>query len=119
MSINSGFGLADDPIVKAKTRISETAEAVSKQSRELADIIETVGAGWTGVGANAFKGAQIMINEDHDRIRTLLGILHNAVAQTKNLSNAQDDEVLQAFRKLGADTGPAAAPSNTSGLNGV
>ncbi|MER8095414.1 WXG100 family type VII secretion target [Streptomyces goshikiensis] len=120
MSINSGFGLADDPIVNAKIKISETAEAVSKQSRELADIIETVSAGWTGVGANAFKGAQIMINEDHDRIRTLLGVLHNAVAQTKNLSNAQDEEVLQAFRKLGSDSGPAAAPpANTSGLNGV
>ncbi|GHD55683.1 MULTISPECIES: WXG100 family type VII secretion target [Streptomyces] len=120
MSINSGFGLADDPIVKAKTRISDTAEAVSKQARELADIIETVSAGWTGVGADAFKSAQIMINSDHDRIRTLLGVLHNAVAQTKNLSNAQDDEVLQAFRKLGSDTGQAGAPpANTSGLNGV
>ena len=47
-----GFGLADDPIVQAKNKIIETAEQVSKQSRELADILATVSAGWTGVGAS-------------------------------------------------------------------
>ncbi|MCJ1679975.1 hypothetical protein MTF65_22040 [Streptomyces sp. APSN-46.1] len=117
MSINDNFGLADDPIVKAKTRVSETADAVSKQSRELADIIETVAAGWTGVGADGFKRAQILINTDHDRIRTLLGVVHNAVSGTKNLSNAQDDEVRQAFSRIAADSGQP--PANTSGLNGV
>lgn len=107
-----GFGLADDPIVKAKNKITETAGQVSKQSRELADIIATVAAGWTGVGASGFVSAQNLINEDHDQIRRLLSVLENAVGQTKNLSNANDDEVLAAFNA-------AKGSSNTSGLNGV
>ncbi|MDQ1007965.1 uncharacterized protein YukE [Streptomyces sp. V4I23] len=107
-----GFGLADDPIVKAKNKINQTAGEVTKQARELADIIATVSAGWTGVGASGFVSAQNLINEDHDAIRRLLNILHNAVGETKNLSNANDDEVLAAFNA-------AKAQSNTSGLNGV
>jgi uncharacterized protein YukE len=107
-----GFGLADDPIVKAKNKITQTAGEVSKQSRELADIIATVAAGWTGVGASGFVSAQNLINEDHDHIRRLLNVLQNAVGETKNLSNANDDEVLAAFNAAKAST-------NNSGLNGV
>ncbi|MGW6984272.1 WXG100 family type VII secretion target [Streptomyces sp. NPDC054932] len=99
MSTNT-FGLSDDPVVQAKNKISETAEAVTKQARELADIIATVSAGWTGVGAKGFVDAQTAVNTDHDEIRRLLGVLHNAVAQTKNLTNAQDDEVRTAFRSI-------------------
>ncbi|MEU7062940.1 hypothetical protein ACIA6C_04945 [Streptomyces sp. NPDC051578] len=106
--MTSNFGLADDPVVKAANRISETAEAVSRQSRELADIIATVSAGWTGVGAGGFVKAQEDINIDHDKIRRLLGVLHHAVSETKNLSNAQDEDVRQAF-----------AAANKSGLNGL
>ncbi|MFC9249292.1 hypothetical protein ACTU45_17005 [Streptomyces sp. 24-1644] len=110
-----GFGLADDPIVQAKNKIIDTAEAVSKQARELADILATVSAGWTGVGASGFSSAQIVINEDHDEIRRLLNVLLNAVSQTKNLSNANDDEVRAAFNAVKAP----ASSGNTSGLNGV
>ncbi|MGZ9933741.1 WXG100 family type VII secretion target [Streptomyces sp. NC-S4] len=99
MSTNT-FGLADDPVVQAKNKIEETAEAVTKQARELADILATVSAGWTGVGAQGFIDAQTAVNTDHDEIRRLLGVLHNAVAQTKNLTNAQDDEVRTAFRSI-------------------
>ncbi|WP_329198806.1 MULTISPECIES: WXG100 family type VII secretion target [unclassified Streptomyces] len=106
--MTSNFGLADDPVVKAANRISETAEAVSRQSRELADIIATVSAGWTGVGAGGFVKAQEDINTDHDKIRRLLGVLHHAVSETKNLSNAQDEDVRQAF-----------AAANKSGLNNL
>ncbi|GAA0326957.1 hypothetical protein GCM10010302_77520 [Streptomyces polychromogenes] len=91
------FGLADDPVVKAARKISETADAVSSQSRELADILATVGAGWTGAGADGFTRAQTDLNLDHDEIRRLLGVLHEAVTQTKNLTNAQDEEVRAAF----------------------
>ncbi|MCX4716354.1 hypothetical protein ACFWB2_34240 [Streptomyces virginiae] len=98
MSTNT-FGLADDPVIKAKTKIEETGTAVSKQARELADILATVSAGWTGVGAEGFKRAQVMLNEDHDEIRRLLRVLHHAVSETKNLTNAQDDEVQAAFRQ--------------------
>ncbi|WP_411107640.1 WXG100 family type VII secretion target [Streptomyces sp. cmx-4-9] len=113
MSTNT-FGLADDPVVQAKNKISETATAVSKQARELADILATVSAGWTGVGASGFQDAQRVINEDHDDIRRLLGILHNAVSKTKNLSNAQDDDVRAAFNAVRNDS-----PGNTSGLNAL
>ncbi|MFD3548956.1 WXG100 family type VII secretion target [Streptomyces sp. NPDC058655] len=111
--MSNNFGLADDPIVKAKNKISETGNAVTTQARELADILATVGAGWTGVGASGFVTAQTVVNEDHDQIRRLLQVLHNAVAQTKNLSNAQDDDVRAAFRAV------QAGPGNTSGLNGI
>ena len=110
-----GFGLADDPIVQAKNKIIETAEQVSKQSRELADILATVSAGWTGVGASGFTSAQIVINEDHDEIRRLLNVLLNAVGQTKNLSNANDEEVHAAFNAVKEP----ASSGNTSGLNGI
>lgn len=113
--MSDNFGLADDPVVRAKNSISETANAVTRQSRELADIIATVSAGWTGVGASGFITAQSVVNEDHDKIRQLLGVLHNAVSQTKNLSNAQDDEVRAAFNSVKSMT----APSNTSGLNAI
>lgn len=111
----AGFGLADDPITQAKNKIIETAEAVTKQSRELADILATVSAGWTGVGASGFASAQITINEDHDEIRRLLGVLLNGVSQTKNLSNANDDEVRAAFNAVKG----SGASGNTSGLNGI
>ncbi|GGZ78774.1 WXG100 family type VII secretion target [Streptomyces subrutilus] len=111
--MSNNFGLADDPVVQAKNKISETADAVTTQARELADILATVSAGWTGVGASGFVSAQTTVNEDHDQIRRLLGVLHNAVAQTKNLSNAQDDDVRAAFKAV-----PSAA-GNTSGLNGI
>ncbi|MFD7431459.1 hypothetical protein [Streptomyces sp. NPDC059814] len=110
-----GFGLADDPIVQAKNKIINTAEAVSRQSRELADILATAGAGWTGAGASGFTSAQLVINEDHDGIRRLLTVLHHAVATTKNLSNANDEEVRAAF---GSVREPAAA-ATASGLNGL
>ncbi|MEU8505380.1 hypothetical protein AB0C40_11775 [Streptomyces brevispora] len=110
-----GFGLADDPIVQAKTKIINTAEAVSRQSRELADILATAGAGWTGAGASGFTSAQLVINEDHDGIRRLLNVLHHAVGTTKNLSNANDEEIRAAFHSVKEP----AAPANTSGLNGV
>ncbi|MEU9377631.1 hypothetical protein AB0D94_28195 [Streptomyces sp. NPDC048255] len=110
----NNFGLADDPVVQAKNKISETANAVTRQSRELADILATVSAGWTGVGASGFVSAQTTVNEDHDAIRQLLGILHNAVSQTKNLSNAQDDEVRAAFNAVKANAG-----GNGSGLNAI
>ncbi|MFE7710372.1 hypothetical protein ACFU6I_32335 [Streptomyces sp. NPDC057486] len=112
---SGGFGLADDPITQAKNKIIETAGAVSRQSRELANILETAAVGWTGVGASGFTSAQIMINEDHDQIRRMLNVLLNAVGETKNLSNANDEEVRAAF---GAVKGQA-SPVNTSGLNGV
>ncbi|AEN12723.1 MULTISPECIES: hypothetical protein [unclassified Streptomyces] len=111
----SGFGLADDPIVQAKNKIIQTAEAVSKQSRELADILATASAGWTGVGASGFTKAQIALNEDHDEIRRKLRILLEGVSQTKNLSNANDDDVRAAF----ASIQPMASGSNTSGLNNL
>ncbi|MCX4673867.1 MULTISPECIES: WXG100 family type VII secretion target [unclassified Streptomyces] len=111
----AGFGLADDPIIQAKNKIVDTADAVSKQARELADILATVSAGWTGVGASGFTTAQVTINEDHDEIRRLLQVLLNAVGQTKNLSNANDDEVRAAFNAVKE----SASSSNTSGLNGV
>lgn len=38
----------------------------------------------------------------------LLGVLHHAVSETKNLSNAQDEDVRQAF-----------AAANKSGLNNL
>ncbi|ORT54386.1 hypothetical protein [Streptomyces sp. CB03238] len=93
-----GFGLVDDPVIKAKNKIMETGNEVSKQARELANIIETARAGWTGVGADGFRRAQIQLNEDHDRIRRLLGVLLNAVGETKNLSNANDVEVQASFK---------------------
>jgi uncharacterized protein YukE len=111
----AGFGLADDPIVQAKNKIIETADAVSRQSRELADILATVSAGWTGVGASGFASAQIVINEDHDEIRRLLGVLLEGVSSTKNLSNANDEEVRAAFNAVKE----SASSGNTSGLNGV
>ncbi|MFE2167179.1 WXG100 family type VII secretion target [Streptomyces sp. NPDC059447] len=111
--MSNNFGLADDPIVQAKNKISETADAVTTQARELADILATVSAGWTGVGAQGFVNAQTVVNEDHDQIRRLLGVLHNAVAQTKNLSNAQDDDVRAAFNAVQSNAG------NTSGLNSI
>lgn len=110
MSTNT-FGLADDPVVQAKSKIEETANAVTRQARELADILATVSAAWTGVGASGFMSAQSMVNDDHDEIRRLLGVLHNAVAQTKNLSNAQDDDVRAAFRAVQLLPVPAAAPT--------
>ncbi|MCX4806117.1 WXG100 family type VII secretion target [Streptomyces sp. NPDC058682] len=112
MSTNT-FGLADDPVVQAKNKIEQTANAVTTQARELADILATVSAGWTGVGASGFTAAQTMVNDDHDEIRRMLGVLHNAVAQTKNLSNAQDDEVRAAFKAVQSQSG------NSSGLNSV
>ncbi|AXE23263.1 hypothetical protein C0216_07170 [Streptomyces globosus] len=114
--MSNNFGLADDPIVQAKNKIETTANAVTTQARELADILATVSAGWTGVGASGFVSAQKMVNEDHDEIRRLLGVLHNAVAQTKNLSNAQDDDVRAAFKAVQASAGQG---GNSSGLNGI
>ncbi|MFD8982944.1 WXG100 family type VII secretion target [Streptomyces sp. NPDC059564] len=111
--MTNNFGLADDPVVKATNRISETANAVTTQARELADILATVSAGWTGVGAEGFKKAQSDLNIDHDEIRRLLGVLHNAVSQTKNLTNAQDDEVRAAFNSIGGSGG------GRSGLDGI
>lgn len=99
------FGLADDPVVKAADRISRTADAVTSQARELADILATAGAGWTGVGAGGFTRAQSDLNLDHDEIRRLLGVLHHAVSQTKSLTNAQDEEVRAAFTSVGAGPG--------------
>ncbi|MGW2274960.1 WXG100 family type VII secretion target [Streptomyces yangpuensis] len=118
MSTNT-FGLADDPVVQAKNKIQETGTAVSKQARELADIIATVSAGWTGVGASGFVKAQTTLNDSHDEIRRLLNVLHNAVAQTKNLSNAQDDEVLAAFNQAVQAQSAAPAPGPRSALEGV
>ncbi|MEU9420804.1 WXG100 family type VII secretion target [Streptomyces sp. NPDC051000] len=106
--MTNNFGLADDPVVKAANKISETAQAVTTQSRELADIVATVSAGWTGVGAGGFAKAQEDINIDHDKIRRLLGVLHHAISQTKNLSNAQDEDVRATF-----------AAANKSGLNNI
>ncbi|MEU8622734.1 hypothetical protein [Streptomyces sp. NPDC048623] len=97
MSTPGGFGLADDPITQAKNKIMDTGEKVTKQARELANILETCSAGWTGVGAAGFKTAQTNLNEDHDVIRRLLNVLLNAVAETKNLSNANDDDVRATF----------------------
>jgi uncharacterized protein YukE len=113
--MSNNFGLADDPVVQAKNKIETTAHAVTTQARELADILATVSAGWTGVGAGGFVSAQTVVNEDHDEIRRLLRVLHNAVAQTKNLSNAQDHDVLNAFRAVQGASGSG----NTSGLNGI
>lgn len=103
--MTNGFGLADDPVVKAANKISETADAVTRQARELADILETVHAGWTGVGADGFRKAQSDLNLDHDEIRRLLAVLHDAVARTKNLTNAQDADVHAAFNTVNARSG--------------
>ncbi|MFD9354275.1 hypothetical protein [Streptomyces sp. NPDC060031] len=112
--MSNDFGLADDPVVKATNRIADTANGVTKQARELADILATVSAGWTGVGASGFVSAQALVNEDHDQIRRLLGVLHHAVSETKNLSNAQDDDVRAAFNSV-----KNAAGGNGSALNGI
>ncbi|MEV7088253.1 hypothetical protein AB0O07_20590 [Streptomyces sp. NPDC093085] len=114
---SGGFGLTDDPVVSAKNKIAETKDAVSRQSRELADIIATVSAGWTGVGAGGFVSAQVMINEDHDEILRLLTVLEHAVGATKNLSNEQDEDVRAQF--AAAKSQAPAPPPNTSGLNGI
>ncbi|AZM91547.1 WXG100 family type VII secretion target [Streptomyces sp. W1SF4] len=117
--MTNNFGLADDPVVKAANKISETAGAVSTQARELADILETVHAGWTGVGADGFKKAQSDLNLDHDEIRRLLKVLHNAVAQTKNLTNAQDADVHAAFGAINRGSGAAPAAGARSGLESL
>ncbi|WP_418959460.1 hypothetical protein [Streptomyces tritici] len=113
---SAGFGLADDPVVQAKNKIMETGNAVTRQARELADILETCSAGWTGVGAVGFKQAQSRLNEDHDTIRRLLGVLLHAVGETKNLSNANDEDVRRAFASARTS---GAAPAQHSALNGL
>ncbi|MCX5375502.1 hypothetical protein [Streptomyces sp. NBC_00091] len=117
--MTNNFGLADDPVVKAANKISETANAVTTQARELADILATASAGWTGVGAGGFKKAQSDLNLDHDEIRRLLSVLHNAVSQTKNLTNAQDEEVRAAFNSINPGGAGAAAGGGRSGLDSL
>ncbi|MFG2644565.1 WXG100 family type VII secretion target [Streptomyces sp. NPDC048370] len=102
-----GFGLAEDPVTQAKNKIMQTGEEVSKQAREMANILETVHAGWTGAGAAGFKTAQSALNEDHDTIRRLLNVLLTAVNETKNLSAANDFEVFQTLK------------ANNSALNNI
>ncbi|MFF5705724.1 hypothetical protein ACFY7H_25065 [Streptomyces sp. NPDC012794] len=115
--MTNNFGLADDPVVKAANKISETANAVTRQARELADILATAHAGWTGVGAGGFRKAQSDLNLDHDEIRRLLTVLHDAVAQTKNLTNAQDEDVRAAFHTINA--GARAGTGGRSGLDSI
>ncbi|MFJ6794030.1 WXG100 family type VII secretion target [Streptomyces sp. NPDC091268] len=112
--MTTDFGLADDPVVKAANRIADTAAGVTRQARELADILATVGAGWQGLGASGFVSAQTVVNEDHEQIRRLLGVLHHAVSETRNLSNAQDDDVRAAFRSVRSATG-----AGGSALHGI
>ncbi|MFD0378430.1 hypothetical protein [Streptomyces sp. NPDC127112] len=112
--MTTNFGLADDPVVKAANKISETGDAVSRQARELADILATAGAGWTGVGAGGFTKAQSELNVDHDEIRRLLRVLHDAVSQTKNLTNAQDEEVRAAFNAIDGGNGNGSGGARSS-----
>jgi uncharacterized protein YukE len=110
------FALNDERIVAAYNKVDETARDVTKQAQILANLLETIGASWTGAGASSFRSAQTSLNEDHDAIRRLLDILLEAITSTKNLSNANDVEVVDSFKPfIGAGPGSG----NTSGLNNI
>ncbi|OII61104.1 hypothetical protein BJP40_07045 [Streptomyces sp. CC53] len=92
------FKLVQEAVKDAQGIIAETGRQVTTQARQMADILETCAAGWQGAGAAGFKTAQKLLNEDHDAIRRLLDVLHNAVGQTRNLTSENDIEVLQTFQ---------------------
>ncbi|GGP88626.1 MULTISPECIES: WXG100 family type VII secretion target [Streptomyces] len=121
MSSNpGGQSIGYEAVTKAKNAIEETAHDMSQQIRVLADAIATVGAGWTGSGANQFVTAQDTLNRRHDDIRRKLDVLYNAVIGTKNLNQENDAEVDAAFRALNAEGGAASGGvPNTSGLNNL
>ncbi|OEJ94140.1 WXG100 family type VII secretion target [Streptomyces thermolilacinus] len=106
--MTDNFQLVEHTVKQAQNAIEETAVQISRQAREMADILETCRAGWTGAGAEGFRGAQIQLNQDHDEIRRLLDVLKNAVGQTKNLNSQNDFDVRASFAAI-----------NKSGLNNV
>ncbi|MCH0542597.1 hypothetical protein I3F58_24170 [Streptomyces sp. MUM 203J] len=110
------FKLVQSEVKKAQLAIENTSNQVSSHLRKMQTILETCAASWTGEGAAGFKTAQKGLMQDNLEIRRLLGILHNAVGQTKNLTSAKDIEVKEAFEKANKD---AAARANRSGLMDV
>ncbi|MFD9488254.1 WXG100 family type VII secretion target [Streptomyces sp. NPDC059991] len=121
MSSNpGGQSIGYEAVTKAKNAIEETAHDMSQQIRVLADAIATVGAGWSGSGANQFVTAQDTLNRRHDDIRRKLDVLYNAVIGTKNLNQENDEEVDAAFRAINAEGGAASGGvPNTSSLNSL
>ncbi|WP_149180654.1 WXG100 family type VII secretion target [Streptomyces sp. TRM49041] len=106
--MTDNFQLVNQTVKQAQDAIEETTRQISRQAREMADILETCRAGWTGAGAEGFKTAQVQLNQDHDEIRRLLDVLRNAVSQTKNLNSQNDYDVRASFAVI-----------NKSGLNNV
>ncbi|MDI3390407.1 WXG100 family type VII secretion target [Streptomyces sp. B-S-A8] len=93
-----GTSLGYTEVAKAKTAIDETVGSMDAQIKTLVDIIGTVSASWSGQGAAQFKKAQDDLKNDHQEILRRLRILHEAVGETKNLSEANDLEVQAVFR---------------------
>ncbi|MEV6671542.1 hypothetical protein [Streptomyces sp. NPDC051162] len=107
--------ISDPAFIKFEGKIRETSEALSANLRSLADAIATVEAAWTGAGAQAFRTAQLALNDDHDALRRLIDGIHDAVSLTRKSSHANDADIMATFNKIDVN---GAAPGGHLGSMG-
>ncbi|MFC5725008.1 WXG100 family type VII secretion target [Streptomyces gamaensis] len=106
--------ISDHAFFKFENSIQETSEALSANLRTLVNAIATVEAAWTGAGADAFRRAQTSLNEDHNALRQLIDMIHEAVSLTRKYGHANDGDVLASFNRI--DVSGASATGTGTGV---
>ncbi|MER7795284.1 WXG100 family type VII secretion target [Streptomyces sp. NPDC097640] len=100
--------------------LAQASQELSANLRTLANAIATVDAAWTGGGANAFKQAQMALNDDHDACRRLLDGINEAVIMTQRIGGTNDDDIAGQLKSIdvngAAAGGHLVAGSNVGGL---
>ncbi|MEX2983939.1 WXG100 family type VII secretion target [Streptomyces sp. C36] len=111
----SGQSINYETFAKFENTIGEVTGHLSKNLQNLANLLETVRAGWQGEGANAFVTAQRALNDDHDALRRLIDGIHQAASATRRATSANDHDVLASFK--GIDVNGAAAGGHLGGMS--
>lgn len=93
-----GTSLGYSDVAKAKNAIQECIDSMDKEIKSIEDAIAMVSGSWQGQAAAMLKAKGTELHGDHREILSKLRILHEAVGETKNLSEANDLEVRAAFK---------------------
>ncbi|MDT0547189.1 hypothetical protein [Streptomyces lonegramiae] len=112
--------VSDSAFQTFTNELDQSIQGFASNMKLMADILATVDAGWQGVGAGAFKKAQMDLELDHDAVRRLVAGIREAVVQTHRSGGANDDDIAAQLKGIdvnGAAAGGHITPgSNVDGL---
>ncbi|MER5180197.1 WXG100 family type VII secretion target [Streptomyces sp. NPDC002896] len=97
--------LSNDTVVKLEQNIVERYESIKGQLSRLQGTIDTLEAGWRGIGAGAFNKKQTEINEHMVAIGKILEKFLENINLNRKDKDKLEDEIHATIKSIDVDLG--------------